>query len=170
MGRKPAFVLSAALFLIAPLFAPAAAAQGSARDSHAIAAMELRGEALAAYDSGDYDGAAELARRAKAELAFIQAASPAAKAEAALPASYRVRLVPEDRDSLSKIAGYPFVYGDREKWIVLYRANKDVLKHPEDEDLILPDEILAIPSIAGEVREGEWSDTSLYPVFASSVR
>ena len=148
---------------------------GLAWDPHYAKAVELRAQAQSAYDSGNYDGAAELARQAKAELALIAgkpgraaAATPAAapSAEALpLPASYTVRLIPDDRDCLSKIAGYPFVYGDRNKWPLIYRANKTTLKHPENADIILPGEILLIPSIAGETRSGAWEEGKDYPVF-----
>jgi nucleoid-associated protein YgaU len=149
--------------------------------------MELRGQALSAFGSGDYDAAADLARQAKAELALIQEVPPMAKAEApaeaapveaapvetapetpALPASYTVRLIPTDRDCLSKIAGYSFIYGDRAKWIELYKANKGTLKHPENADIILPGEVLVVPSISGEVREGSWEDGKQYPSFSIS--
>jgi nucleoid-associated protein YgaU len=142
--------------LAALLLSPLASAESPKADPHVAKAVELRGEAVAAYDAGDYDRAAELARAAKAELALARSGSP-------LPASYTVRLIPGDRDSLSKIAAYPFVYGKREEWVRLYGANKDRLKHPDDADLILPGEVLLIPSIAGEERKGEWSPEAKYP-------
>ncbi len=169
MRTKSALVFMATLLFTALLFTPAAAAQGLGKDPHAVAAIELRAQALAAYGAGDYDTAALLARRAKAELALVQG-TPVKAALPPLPATYTVKLTPDDRDCLSKIAGYPFVYGDREKWPVLYRANKETLKHPENADLIFPEEVLVIPSIAGETREGEWSPTAQYPVFGTQVR
>jgi hypothetical protein len=154
-----------ALCLITSLaIAPLARAE-QARDPSVAKAVELRGQAVAAFGAGDYDAAAELARRARAELALVKGADGAAPEQAPLPAYYAVRLLPEDRDSLSKIAGYPFVYGDRTKWIVLYLANKGTLRHPEDADIILPDEIIIIPSIAGEIREKAWSAEGIYPEF-----
>jgi hypothetical protein len=169
----------AAALLAATLFSPALSAQAAiASDPHLAKALELRGEALSAYDLGDYDAAAELAARAKAELALIaapisptqpaQPAQPATVAQglAPLPAAYTVRRIPEDRDCLSKIAGYPFVYGDRSKWKELYRANKGTLLHPENADILLPDELLIIPSIAGEKREGAYDPSFEYESFA----
>jgi nucleoid-associated protein YgaU len=138
------------------LFSPLASAQAWTADPHAAKALELRGQAVSSYGAGDYDAAAELARRAKAELALARIAAP-------LPSSYTVRLIPEDRDCLSKIAGYPFVYGDRGRWRLLYEANRETLKHPENADLILPGEVLAIPSIAGEARGGAWEPNAKYP-------
>jgi nucleoid-associated protein YgaU len=191
MRTKPALFLIAAIFFTVILFAPTAAAQ-TAQDPHLAKAMDLRGQALSAFDSGNYDAATVLARQAKAELALIPGALPIAKVEApveaapveatpvetapveaapekpALPASYTVRLIPEDRDCLSKIAGYSFIYGDRAKWIELYKANKGTLKHPENADIILPGEVLVIPSISGEAREGTWEDGKEYPSFSAS--
>jgi hypothetical protein len=143
--------------LAAILLSPLASAQSSGSDPHLAKAVELRAQAGAAYDAGDYDTAAELARRAKAELGLVKAG------RAPLPSSYTVRLIPGDRDCLSKIAGYSFVYGDREAWVRLYDANKDTLKHPENADLILPGEIILIPSISGENRSGEWDPKTEYP-------
>jgi nucleoid-associated protein YgaU len=167
MKTRILFCILAALVL-----APMAQAQGAASASsdpqsdpqsgaHMAKAMTLRTEAVAAYDAGDYDAAAELARQAKAELGLIQAAS----AKPALPASFTVRLIPESRDSLYKIAAFPFVYGDGESWVYLYRANKNALKHPENADLILPGEVLVIPSIGGETRSGEYVEGRDYPSF-----
>jgi len=178
MRTSQALTIAAALMLAAAIFPPAALAQSAAQDPHLTKAMELRGQALSAYANGDYDASAELARQAKAELALMRprAQAPKAPQEAAplaaeepalapLPASYTVRLIPGDRDCLSKIAGYPFVYGDRNKWPMLYRANRGTLRHPENADLILPAEILVIPSIAGEAREGEYDPGRSYPAF-----
>jgi nucleoid-associated protein YgaU len=131
---------------------------------HLAKAVELRGKAGSAYDAGDYDTAAELARQAKAELGLM-ARAPAGATQSFLPALYTVRLVPGDRDCLSKIAGYTFVYEDRRRWNDLYRANKATLKHSENVDLILPGEVLVIPSIAGEKRDGSWSSAKDYPAF-----
>lgn len=142
--------------LAAFLLSPLASAQVLSSDPHYAKAIELRSQAVSAYDAGDYDGATDLARKAKAELALVEGLSP-------LPASYTVRLILADRDSLSKIAGYPFVYGDRKEWVRLYRANKDTLKHPENADILLPGEVLVIPSIAGEERNGEWKSEAKYP-------
>ena len=153
-------------FLLAPASWAQAAAAQDGRDPHLVAALELRGQAKVAYDAGDYDAAAELARKAKAELALVavKKAEPLSTA-LPLPASYTVRLIDADRDCLSKIAGYPFVYGDRKLWVVLYRANKTTLKHPENADLILPGEVLVIPSLAGEERSGAWEEGAEYPSY-----
>lgn len=155
------------LCLIAAVaLAPLAQADEEARDPRLLKAMELRGQAVSAFGVGDYDAAAELARRAKAELALISGAagatSSAAPAATPLPATYTVRLIPEQRDCLTKIAGYPFVYGDPERWPILYQANKATLKHPENADIIIPGEVLIIPSLAGEQREGSFDPSFEY--------
>jgi hypothetical protein len=138
------------------LLTPLAWAQAGASDPHIAKALELRDKAVAAYGTGDYDGSAELARRAKAELSLARSATP-------LPAAYKVRLLPEDRDCLYKIASYPFVYGDGARWPLLYKANKATLRHPENADLLLPGELLVIPSLAGEPRSGAWDPKTAYP-------
>jgi hypothetical protein len=46
---------------------------------------------------------------------------------------------------------------------MLYEANKGTLKHPEDADILLPGEVLIIPSIAGEARNGAWEAGKTYP-------
>lgn len=45
-------------------------------------------------------------------------------------------------ECLWKIAGYPEVYNNAAKWPVIYRANKDKIKHP---DLIYPNQVFQIP-------------------------
>jgi hypothetical protein len=145
--------LAAAILLASPALAASAAAQG---DPHIAKALELRDQALSAYGTGDYDSATKLAGKARAELALVEGISP-------LPATFTVRLLPGDRDCLSKIAAYPFVYGDRAKWTILFRANKGTLEHPEDADIILPGEVLVIPSLAGEKRSGAFVEKAMYP-------
>lgn len=80
-----------------------------------------------------------------------------------LPAEYEVRLIPEDRDTLNKISGYPFVYGDRTEWQKLYEANRDRLRESDNPHLIFPEQVFVIPSIAGEIREGRWDPSVEYP-------
>lgn len=162
MHTKVLFCLLSALLLAPVVHAESAA---GVTDPHLAKAVELRVEAKQAYGTGDYDTAAELARQAKAELALFQG-NQAKTGKATLPASYTVRLIPTDRDCLSKIAGYPFVYGDRSQWVELYRANKATLKHPENADIILPGEVLVIPSLAGEKRQGEWVEGKDYSSFS----
>lgn len=88
-----------------------------------------------------------------------------AKSEALLPKYYKVRLIPEERDCLNKIAGYPFIYNDRTKWRILYEANKSKLKYINNPHLIFPEQVFEIPSIEGEKRSGEYDPKASYPVF-----
>lgn len=56
--------------------------------------------------------------------------------------AYTVRLIPERRDCLWRIAEYSETYGDPFQWPKIYSANKDQIK---DEDLIFPGQTLQIP-------------------------
>ena len=73
-----------------------------------------------------------------------------------LPAFYEVVLNEARRDCLWRIAGFDFVYGDPYKWTELYEANKDSMPEKDNPDLIVPGQLLKIPSIKGEVREGTY--------------
>ncbi len=79
-------------------------------------------------------------------------------AEAVLPAFYRVRLIPERRDSFWRIAEYDFVYGNPWLWPRLYEANKGILHDPDNPDLIHPGMLFEIPPREGEEREGIWNE------------
>ena len=72
------------------------------------------------------------------------------------PEYYTVRLIPEQRDCLWRIAGYDFIYGDPEKWRLLYNENKHLLPDSNNPRLIEPGTRLRIPSQPGEVRSGEY--------------
>ena len=76
--------------------------------------------------------------------------------EKKLPKYYRVRLIPSDRDSFSKIAAYPFVYGDYTQWPDLYTKNKDKIVDSSNPNLIHPGQLFEIPDRPGETRKGEW--------------
>ena len=73
-----------------------------------------------------------------------------------LPAFYEVVLNEARRDCLWRIAGFDFVYGDPYKWTELYEANKDTMPEKDNPDLIVPGQLLRIPSVKGEVREGTY--------------
>ena len=75
--------------------------------------------------------------------------------------TYRVKLIKGNRESLHKIAGYDFVFGDPSRWKELYYANKSKIdrmyklykrkkgedsKYSKPEDLIFPGQILTIPN------------------------
>jgi tetratricopeptide (TPR) repeat protein len=70
-------------------------------------------------------------------------------------AQYIVKLNPALRDCLWRIAGFDFVYGDSLKWKFLYDANKDSFPNPSNPGLIVPGQVLKIPSISGEARSGQ---------------
>lgn len=82
---------------------------------------------------------------------------PSAEGDAVLPSAWRVGTWGDSRDCLWNIAENPVVYGDPFEWRRLYDANRDVLPEPDNPHLILPDMILAIPSISGEYREGTYN-------------
>jgi nucleoid-associated protein YgaU len=160
------------LVLVIALLASSAFAQASKppADPHLAKAVELRAQAQSAYDAGDYDTAASLARQAKAELALVPgkagsapvAASDGQASALPLPAEYVIRLIPNRRDCLWRIAEYPFVYGDPLKWSLLYEANKKTFRDPANPDLIFPGQELMIPSLGGETREGTFDSTKQY--------
>lgn len=56
--------------------------------------------------------------------------------------TYTVRLIPERRDCLWRIAEYPEIYGDPFQWPKIYSANRDQIKDP---DLIFPGQVFQIP-------------------------
>lgn len=55
---------------------------------------------------------------------------------------YTVRLIPERRDCLWRIAEYPFIYGDPFQWPKIWRRNRTLIQNP---DLIQPGWQLVIP-------------------------
>jgi polyhydroxyalkanoate synthesis regulator phasin len=97
----------------------------------------------------------DLLEQVKAKLA-----QPLPQAQTASAASsYTVKLAPGNRESLSKIAAYDFVYGSVTKWPNLYRSNQSIIdkgfqryskrnpnpKYSRAEDLIYPGQVLDIP-------------------------
>jgi nucleoid-associated protein YgaU len=119
------------------------------------------GEAIAAYGRQDYPTAATKARSVLAALAMVtdEQVTP-------LPATYKVRLIPARRDCLWRIAEYPFIYNDPLQWPVIYEANKKTFRDPGNPNLIFPGQVLKIPSIDGETREGAWDPATTYPAFS----
>ncbi len=55
---------------------------------------------------------------------------------------YVVRLIPERRDCLWRIAEYDFIYGNPYLWPKIWRRNRKLIQHP---DLIYPGWKLVIP-------------------------
>jgi len=58
--------------------------------------------------------------------------------------TYTVRLIPERRDCLWRIAGYSFIYNNPYLWPLIWIANLDIVTNP---DLIFPGQILIIPPL-----------------------
>ncbi|MFC1504161.1 LysM peptidoglycan-binding domain-containing protein [Spirochaetota bacterium] len=56
--------------------------------------------------------------------------------------TYTVRLMPQKRDCLWRIAEYNFIYTDPFKWPLIWKANVDQI---EDPDLIYPGQVFKIP-------------------------
>jgi len=81
----------------------------------------------------------------------------ASKPATGLPRQYTVRTWRVEKDCLWTIAGYSWVYNDPWKWKLLYDANKDKMPEPANPDLIVPGQVLDIPSINGETRQGMWT-------------
>ena len=82
-----------------------------------------------------------------------------------LPSQYTVRSWAVSRDCLWNIAGYSWVYGNPERWIELFEANRYRMPDPNNPDLIEPDMVLDIPSIMGETRQGMWDPNNTYPKY-----
>lgn len=61
-------------------------------------------------------------------------------------------------DNLSRIAGYDFVYGDRNLWKKIYEANKDKLKSP---DKVVVGQKLIIPTLDRIATEPEIKDAAM---------
>jgi nucleoid-associated protein YgaU len=57
---------------------------------------------------------------------------------------YTVRLIPERRDCLWRIAEYDFIYDDPFLWPKIWRRNRDLIQNP---DLIHPGWQLIIPAL-----------------------
>ncbi|OHD20767.1 MAG: hypothetical protein A2Y38_20880 [Spirochaetes bacterium GWB1_59_5] len=114
--------------------------------------------AKAAFEAEAYD---EAIVHAYAVEAYLVNVNP----EEALPAYFLVRSLAVETDCLWRIAALPYIYNDPFQWPVLYRANKKLLPDPNNPHLILPDTVLSIPPLKGELREGTWTEGYKYPVF-----
>jgi hypothetical protein len=112
-------------------------------------------DSLASRSKEEWDAAIASATRVIEILAFIGGA-------ASYPAQYVVRNWSSEKDCLWNIAGYPWVYGEPERWRVLYDANKSKMPEPDNPNLVEPGMVLDIPSIRGETREGVWDSNRTY--------
>ena len=67
---------------------------------------------------------------------------PALEASHEAPKTYKVWIWQDNGDTLWRIAQK--VYGDKDKWPLIYQANKDVIKDPNK---IYPKQVLKIPPV-----------------------
>ncbi len=118
---------------------------------------ELYDQANSLYTDENYTDSYPLALQAIEVMKKIEYVTK----KSILPAAYLVMDVPGDEDSLSKISGYEFVFGDISQWKEIYKANKDILPQSENPDLIVPGMVLKIPSLNGEERYGTWIKDSI---------
>lgn len=139
-------------------WAESVGARRNAPDAMATADMELANARKAMADE-KYDEAAVAANAVLAALAGVTEARP-------LPAAYLVQLLPKDRDCLWKIAGLPWAYADPWQWKKLYDANRKLLFDPNNPDLILPGQVIKLPSLYGEKREGMYDPNAKYEPLA----
>lgn len=116
-------------------------------------------DAKAAFNANDYAKAKDLAGQSYWTLMQINEFAP-------LPAAYTVRLIPARRDCLWRIAEYSFIYNNPYKWPVLYKENKATFRDPSNPDLIYPGQVLKVPSIKGETRDGMWDPLKTYQPLA----
>jgi len=121
-------------------------------------ALTLLERAKTSFKIGNYTSVANQAKKAAEAFAAIPEFAP-------LPARYKVRYIPGETDTLWRISGYSFIYNDNSLWMRIYNANKELPHAVEDPHLIIPGQILAIPSLKGERREGLWDPKKTYPIY-----
>ncbi len=85
-------------------------------------------------NEGNYERAMEYFLEAKKYIAAYK--------NLAVSSVYTVRLIPERRDCLWRIAEYDFIYGDPYLWPKIWRRNRKLIQNP---DLIYPGWKLVIP-------------------------
>jgi nucleoid-associated protein YgaU len=119
------------------------------------AAVEELDAAKTAFAAGEYDDAVMYAQES---IAFLDGVKDAQ----VLPARYTVILNPKLRDCLWRIAGLPAIYNDPFLWEKLYAANRKNLADPNNPDLILPGQVIIVPSAYGEKREGMYDPDAKY--------
>ena len=86
-----------------------------------------------------------------------------------LPMYYTVVQRTPLTDALWRIAGYSFIYNDPIQWYRLYQANRNVLRDPNNPDLILPGQVLTIPSMNGEQRAGTYDPNMEYITYDEAM-
>ncbi|MGL4985889.1 MAG: LysM peptidoglycan-binding domain-containing protein, partial [Treponemataceae bacterium] len=88
--------------------------------------------------------------------------------ETILPQYYTVTKREPLTDCFWRIAGYDFVYGNPLSWEALYEANIEILRERGNPDLIYPGQVLIIPSLRGERREGAYVEGKQYIPFSEA--
>lgn len=100
-------------------------------------AKQLWRQGVREWDDGNYGVAEEYFQEARrlTEIYRTQAVNPDYPV-------YVVRLIPERRDCLWRIAEYDYIYGNPYLWPRIWRRNRKLIQHP---DLIYPGWKLVIP-------------------------
>lgn len=142
-----------------PALAPPGAAIAGARDTPLVAAITARPPSPQAADPWAPTAAAGTAGTTRPEGPagaphIASSLGEERSGGAGLSAQYRVQSWETSMDCLWNIAAKPWVYGDPNKWIILYRANSAKLPDPQNPHRIPPNIVLDIPSVDGEVRQG----------------
>jgi nucleoid-associated protein YgaU len=118
------------------------------------------GVSLNAREAEEWENALDAANKVTELLAYIDGPGP--EGTPPLPARYTVRSWLTVKDCFWNIAARSWVYGDPRQWRVLYNANKSKLPDPNNPNIVEPGTVLDIPSIKGEVRQGDWSSDRTY--------
>lgn len=79
-----------------------------------------------------------------------------------LPKFYTVVSRPVNTDCFWNISKMRAVYNNPLLWPLLYKANKDKLRNPENPNLLHPGTVLEIPSAKGETRDGAYDPAVTY--------
>lgn len=132
-------------------------------------AVDNYAQAQITFRESKWEESIEFSKKVVALLANVQPAPReepvVVQEEPVFPKYYVVRLIMEARDCFDKIAAYPWVYNERYQWRVLYEANKDKIRRPNNPHLIHPGQVFEIPSLRGEIREGTYDPNQEYPTF-----
>jgi hypothetical protein len=92
--------------------------------------------AIQSYKDEEYDQAIKYAEMAKRFALAYQGEG--------IKTTYMVRLIPQRRDCLWRIAEYPSIYNNPFLWPRIWKANKKMILNP---DLIFPGQIFLIPEM-----------------------
>ena len=102
-------------------------------------------------------GADEAARQESTEIEIVKK-SPQSPIKNDAAQTVLTTYVVRPGDNLSRIAGYDFIYGDRNLWKKIYEANKDKLKSP---DKVVVGQKLIIPTLDRIATEPETKDATM---------